>query len=732
MAKAIKSYLKSRPKGGLTLAEMYSFPQIYGAAPSSLKWSSGNETLAFLWNEAGELRRDIYVSRPGTRPVRLTDSARVGPLPVEDDERPREDVEYAELMYSGVSEYDWAPDGSWIAYVCRGDLFRIAASGGEPVRLTQMTQGVSGVQVSLDGRRIGFKMGANVWAYDVERGSLTQLTCFQKEEVAVQRYLWSPDSTWLAVYVEDRSMFEKVKMPDYSPEKEVKVKELRRGNVGKPLSKVRVGFVPAAGGKMVRAALPAPGEETNADKTKKGKADEIDTGNSIRVHDASWTWDSSKLLVGTVGKDYKDYHLFAVSPDDAGAPVELYTEVQEPWFCRCAVESSPDSKYAYFASYTSGWKHLYRVPTAGGKAEQITKGDFDVTGYTVPKKGDRLFYTANAPHPSEQRVFSMPLAGGKATEVSPDLPACQVFPSDDGSALAFVASGIMVPPEIYRPSDGGEVVRVTTSPRPEFEKIVKPKVDRFTFTNESDGETIHARMMFPRNFDPSKKYPAVLTCVYAGGAKEGFGRYQVLDTYMANEMGYILVSIDLRASTGHGRDFFYGYHKKMGIIDAEECVSCATHLRTLPYVDGERLGIWGGSYGGFLVLMVMCRHPGVFHTGISWKPVTDWRNYWDGYVAERLTRPEDAPEVYEATSPVFHAAGLEGNLLLVHGMQDDNVLFQDAVWMVQKLVEAGKYFDLMIYPKDDHMLALRRESLPDCIERFAAYFEEHMGLGPVE
>ena len=421
MPKAIKSYLKSTPKSGLTLAEMYSFPQVYGAGPTALKWSPDNKTLAFLWNEAGELRRDIYVSRPGKPAARLTDSAKVGPLPVEDDERPKEDVEYAELMYSGVSEFDWAPDGSWIAYVCRGDLFRIAASGGEATRLTQMSQGVGGVQVSLDGRRIGFKMGANVWAYDVERGSLAQVTFFQKEEVAVQRYVWSPDSKWLAVYVEDRSMFEKVRMPDYSPEKEVKVKELRRGNVGKPLSKARVGFVPAEGGKMVRAALPEPGEDEAKEKKKDG-ADEIDTGNSIRLHDASWTWDSSKLLVGAVGKDYKDYHLYAVSPEDAGAPVELYTEVQEPWFCRCAVPSSPDSKYVYFSSYKTGWKHIYRVPTGGGDAEQITEGEFDVTGYVVPKKGDRLFYTANAPHPSERRVFSVPLSGGAVSYTHLTLP----------------------------------------------------------------------------------------------------------------------------------------------------------------------------------------------------------------------------------------------------------------------------------------------------------------------
>ena len=375
---------------------------------------------------------------------------------------------------------------------------------------------------------------------------------------------------------------------------------------------------------------------------------------------------------------------------------------------------------------------MYRVPVEGGEPEQITEGDFDVTSFQVPKKGSRLFYGAHAPDPRDLTVYSVPLDGGKPRNVSPGLPSSSVIASDDGKSLAFSASAVMVPTEIYRSINGSKHVQVTKSPLTEFGKVTKPKLERFEFVNKSDGKKIYAKMFLPHYFDPGNKYPVVLTCVYAGGGKEGFGRYQMLDTYMANEMKYVLVDIDLRASAGYGGEFQTGYYKKMGIIDSEECVSCAEYLRTPPYVDGDRIGIWGGSYGGFLTLMVMCKHPGVFHTGISWKPVTDWRNYWDSYTGERLERPEDDPEAYRATSPVFHADGLEGNLLLVHAMQDDNVLFQDAAWMMQKLIEAGKYFDLMVYPKDDHVFTLRHESLPDCMERFAAYFEEHMGLGPVD
>lgn len=711
--------------GAITLRQMYTAPFIYGTAPSSVKWSPDNAQLAFLWNSEGGLKRDVYISRPGEPLARLTDAASVGALPVEDDKRTEDEIRNAELMDSGVTEFDWAPDGAWIAFLCRGDLYRVPASGGEAVRLTQSSRGKSALVVSPDGRRIAFQMDSNVWAFDVETGGLHQLTFFGAECVGLRHFVFSPDSQQVAVIVEDTSMYEKVKMPDYTPEKEVSIKELRRGLVGKPLARLRVGFVPSSGGKMSVIPISLPDE----------KEEKAGTGVCIAVHAIRWTWDSSRLLLAYTSKAYTDLHLCVFTPGSDQPPVEIYQEVQEPWFRHTGLEVSPDSQYVYFGSYRDGWRHVYRLPVAGGETQQMTQGEYDVEWFHIPKRASRIFYTSGRPHPQVLSVFAADLDGRNEVTVSRESGWHEAAISEDGSRAALTFSQVMVPPEVYRLDDLGfteKAVRLTTSPRPEFAKIVPPKVERFQFVNKSDGAVVHGKLILPHHFNPAKRYPAVLTCVYAGLGKEGFGRYHLLDTYMANELGYVLAGVDLRASAGYGRDFFYGYHKRLGIIDAEECVSCAEYLRTLPYIDGERIGIWGGSYGGFLTLMVMCGHPGVFHTGVSWKPVTDWHNYWDGYTAPRLGRPDEAPDAYQATSPLSYADRLQGNLLLIHGMQDDNVLFQDAVWMVQKFVDAGKHFDLMVYPKDDHGLTLRRESLPDCMERIAAYFEEHMGRGPTD
>jgi len=711
------TFLKRPPKGAF-LRNLYSRPLVYGTAPSALKWSKDGERLAFLWNERGEPLLDLYVFGPSGL-ARASDAAAIGPAPVEDDERPEGEADYAEKMTGGVSEFDWLDEQ--VAFLLRGNLFVVPAAGGDARRVTAGTQSWSGLQAAPDGRRIGFLCAGNVWTYDLPTGALTQVTFFSRDEVSVNGFQWSPDSRFVAVEVEDRSMYEVVRMPDYIPESGVKVAELRRNNVGKPLSKVRVGIVPSSGGRMARVRL------GKSQELEEGKSD---TGTDVRLSALAWTCDAAKLVIAYTDKDYSDYRIVTVEPGREAKPRTIFHEKMEPWAECGAPMSTPDSKHVCFASYRDGSRRVYRLPIAGGDPVPLSPSGIDVVQAALPIRGDRVFYTACAPHPTEQQVYSVRIEGGEALQVSEGTTHAEFAVSEDGASVALVQGGVMIPPEVFV-LRGRKRSAVTRSPLPAFSKILKPRVERMTFTNKSDGRTVHAKLILPHDFDPDKRYPVVLSCVYAGQGKESFGRYQLLDTYMANEMGYILVGIDLRASIGYGKDFYFGYRRKLGLIDAEECVSCARHLRTLPYIDPKRIGIWGGSYGGFLTLMAMCLHPGEFHTGVSWKPVTDWRNYWDSYTAPRLGRPKDDPDIYKATSPVFHASALKGNLLIIHGMQDDNVLFQDAAWMIQKLIEAEKYFDLMIYPRDDHGLTLRHESLPDCMERIAAYFEEHMGVGPV-
>jgi dipeptidyl-peptidase-4 len=344
-----KTFLKAKPKGEMTLREMFTRPLIYGTDPGSLKWSPDSKTLAFLWNEEGEPYKDIYVSHfdHPEKLIKLTDCSSIKPLPIEDDERPEEDVDYSEVMQRGVTEFDWlVRDGKTeIVYLCRGNLFRVSVDGGESLRITKSSQGVGQVKITQESRLIGFLMNSNLWAYDTSNGSLSQLTYFSKSHVSVTDYRWSPDSNRAVVGISDTSMFETIKMPDYSPEKEVKINELRRNNAGKPREKVRLGIVSTEGGKT--SFIRIPGVQSKEEK-------KIDTGDEIWIHGMTWTPDGSRLLVTYTGDGKLDWHLFAVEPGKESEPVELFTENVEPWADWAFPASSPDSKYAYYASYESG------------------------------------------------------------------------------------------------------------------------------------------------------------------------------------------------------------------------------------------------------------------------------------------------------------------------------------------------------------------------------------------
>ena len=221
-----------------------------------------------------------------------------------------------------------------------------------------------------------------------------------------------------------------------------------------------------------------------------------------------------------------------------------------------------------------------------------------------------------------------------------------------------------------------------------------------------DGTTLWARVFYPPFMMPGRQFPVVFGELYANSAKDNWSR--ILNHWMA-QRGTIIVNLDLRGSSGYGEAFARGYYHQMGIVDASECVLAAEYFKKEPYVDGRRMGLWGHSYGGFLTHMVLFRHPGVFKAGVAISPVNDWANYNYLYTGQRLDTPQDASATYRLTSPIYYAAGLQDDLLMIHGMQDDNVLFQDTVQLTQKLIDLNKRFEVLFYPKESHGITREKD-----------------------
>ncbi|MFQ5869056.1 MAG: alpha/beta hydrolase family protein, partial [Candidatus Zixiibacteriota bacterium] len=273
----------------------------------------------------------------------------------------------------------------------------------------------------------------------------------------------------------------------------------------------------------------------------------------------------------------------------------------------------------------------------------------------------------------------------------------------------------------------GKVSRMTNSVLPEFSEYELSMPEFLTFTSNVDSETVHALVWKPKDFDPSKRYPLIVHIHGAGYAQavcNYWSRSGLFHQVLAQE-GFVVVTVDYRGSSGYGRKFRTDVYRHLGNLDLEDAVSAVEYLNGLGYIDSSRVGIWGWSYGGFLTNMAMFKRPDIFKVGCSVAAVNDWENYNLWYTTERFNFPEEDSIAYKRSSPIHFAEGLKGKLLLIHGMADSNVHFQDTVQLIFKLVKNSKNFDVMIYPREEHGFS-RDESYVHLFTKILEYFQEHL------
>jgi len=263
---------------------------------------------------------------------------------------------------------------------------------------------------------------------------------------------------------------------------------------------------------------------------------------------------------------------------------------------------------------------------------------------------------------------------------------------------------------LYRNS--GKKLRTISEPVKILEEYQIQLPELFTFKGDN-GILYYASMIKPTRFDPNKKYP-VLIYVYGGPhaqvIRKAFGGSRQLWHQMLAEKGYIIFSMDNRGAWGRGHDWEKVIYKNMGKTELSDQLQGVKYLKSLPFVDSTRIGIWGWSYGGYMTLYSLT-HSKAFRTGVSVAPVTDWRDYDTIYTERYMSLPQDNPEGYRNSSPVFAADSLNGKLLLVHGTGDDNVHMQNSIQMIDRLIDAGKQFNLMFYPNQKHGIGAAADRL---------------------
>ncbi len=366
----------------------------------------------------------------------------------------------------------------------------------------------------------------------------------------------------------------------------------------------------------------------------------------------------------------------------------------------------PDGERFWYMSEKTGYAHLYVKNFDGSGERALTAGEFEIYGVRLDEERGRWSFTANDTHPGVRHFYSMPLEGGAWTRYTAGEGAHDVTVSPDGRWMADLWSRANHPAELYvkRLRPGDEPVPVTESTTPEWRAYdwIAPPVVTFT---ARDGAVVHARLYRSDDWRPGG--PAVIFVHGAGylqNAHTWWSSYprEYMFHHFLMQHGYLVLDIDYRGSSGYGRDWRTGIYRYMGDKDLTDQVDGARWLVAEHGVDPERIGIYGGSYGGFMTLMAMFTTD-TFAAGAALRPVTDWAHYNHGYTSDILNTPQADSLAYARSSPIYHAGGLDGALLICHGLVDTNVHAQDSIRLAQRLIELRKEnWELALYPVENH------------------------------
>jgi dipeptidyl aminopeptidase/acylaminoacyl peptidase len=461
----------------------------------------------------------------------------------------------------------------------------------------------------------------------------------------------------------------------------------------------------------------------------------------VQLSQLQWSDDGQHAAMLARSADNKDRWVMLLDPATGKTRV-LATVHDDAWVDGPGAFTLgwlPDNRRVYFISERDGWSHLYTVAVDGGEPVQLTSGKFEVSDVRLSDDKTKFYFTSSEGSFFERHLYSMPADGGARTRITSMAGNNQAEISPDEQMLADIRSYSNKPPELYLEAmtPGAAAKQVTTSPLPEFfthEWIDTPIVD----FKARDGATVYGHLYKPANW---RRGGAAVIFVHGAGYLQNVHKWwsQYYREYMFHhilmERGFLVMDIDYRGSSGYGRDWRTGIYRFMGGKDLTDHVDAVRYLVSEHGVDPKRVGLYGGSYGGFITLMAMFTEPDVFAAGAALRPVTDWAHYNHPYTANILNLPQSDREAYERSSPIYHAAGLKGALLICHGVVDTNVNFQDSVRLAQKLIELRKEnWELAMYPVEDHSFE-RETSWADEYKRILKLFSEHLkgdaGVSPV-
>jgi len=449
-----------------------------------------------------------------------------------------------------------------------------------------------------------------------------------------------------------------------------------------------------------------------------------------------WSADGKNNALAIRSQDNKDRWIVSLDPGTRKFKL-IDRQHDEAWiggpgiggfFAVANIGWLADNKTVWFQSEESGYSHLYTMDVTLGKKQALTSGKYEVQDVELSRDKKFFYIITNEVHAGEQHFYKLPVTGGRAEKLTSLTGAHEVSLSPDEKWIAYRYSYSNKPWELYLQENkaGVKPQQITNSLTSEFKSYDWRDPEVTTF-KARDGADVYTRV-----YRPEKPNGAAVIFVHGAGYLQNAHKWwsSYFREYMFHNLladkGYTVLDMDYRASAGYGRDWRTGIYRFMGGKDLTDNVDGAKWLTEKYGIDPKRIGVYGGSYGGFITLMGMFTTPDVFAAGAALRPVTDWAQYNHPYTANILNVPYMDSIAYVKSSPLYHAEGLKGHLLICHGMVDVNVHFQDAVKLVQRLIELEKdNWELAVYPMEDHGF-VEPSSWTDEYKRILKLFEEHL------
>ena len=564
--------------------------------------------------------------------------------------------------YSPQTLAEYAPDGKKVSFIHKNDLY---VKDLETNKISAIT---------TDGKRNKIINGTTDWVYE-EEFSITKA------------YSWSPDSKFIAFlkFVEKGVKEFGIDMyGELYPDRF----EYKYPKAGEDNSKVTAHWVAVS---------------------KPKKINSISLGSYEYIPRIQWSNVTNRLLLQTMNRhqDSLNYHMIDFTAGKKPIHSILYTDNSNTYVdVNESLHFTPNGQGFFFTSEKSGFNQLYALDY-NGAIKPITSGEQDIIDVCGPNQaGTHFYYTRSSQHGISKVLCSVNLTTNVVTELSPTEGWMDAsFTQGKKYYIGSYSNGNTPPVFGLYNADGGLIK--TMEDNAELNKLLSScNLSKKSFrTIKVNGTDLNISVIFPPNFNESNKYPVYMN-VYGGpGHNEVTNQWDGND-FMFHQLlaskGYIVVSVDPRGTQYRGAEFKKATYLQLGKLEVEDFIGTAKYFQTLPYVDANRVGIMGWSYGGFMSSLAMTKGADVFKMGIAVAPVTNWR-YYDNIYTERFMRtPQENPAGYDTNSPINHVDKLKGKFLLVHGMADDNVHFQNSTDMITALVKANKQFDFFAYPNKNH------------------------------